>query len=280
MGLFREQALAAYASPDARGGLLRAAPPSGLVLFLLIVGTLACGTAVAATTRVSSSVEGRGVVALEHGALVVRAASDGTITAVNVSPGATLDAPRELVAIDGDSVATAATGHVEFVDVRVGDVVTRGTPLVEIVPDREPLVGYLLVPASERSRLSVGQTVRLHAGSASARRELLGSATITDISARPISSSRETELFGTSDTPSGGLELLVRLALPRAPALTNGATFVGEIPLESRSALSVLVPALADDSALDEDDDEDDDGSAESGDDGDRPETGDARSGS
>ncbi|MBN8611833.1 MAG: hypothetical protein J0L92_14660 [Deltaproteobacteria bacterium] len=143
MGLFREQALAAYANPDARGGLLRAAPPSGLALVLVIVGALGCGVPVAAATPVSTNIEGRGVVALEHGALVLRAASDGTVTAVNAR--------------------------------------------------------------------------------------------------------REAELFGAALASPHDLEILVRVTLPRAPALTNGPTFVGEIPLGARSALSVLVPALSGD---------------------------------
>ena len=191
MGLFREQALAAYANPDARGGLLRAAPPSGLALVLVIVGALGCGVAVAAATPVSTNIEGRGVVALEHGALVLRAASDGTVTAVNVT---------------------------------------------------QPLVGYLLVSAAERRRLSVGQTVRLRVGS-----ELAGTATIADLAAPPLAARRQAELFGAALASPHDLEILVRVTLPQARALTNGATFVGEIPLGTRSALSVLVPALSDD---------------------------------
>lgn len=272
MGLFREQALAAYANPDARGGLLRAAPPSGLALFVVIVGALGCAAAVAATTRVRSSIEGRGVVALERGPIVVRAANGGTITAVNVSAGQTLEVAGVLLAIDGAPIATTSTGHVEFVDVRVGDVVDRGAPLVEIVPDREPLVGHLLVPAARRQRLFDGQEVRIHVGA-----EIVGTATIADVSAQPISVARQAELFGTSASlaPSGP-QLLVRVTLPTAAALTNGAPFLGEIPLESRSALSVLVPALAEHAG--EDDDEAP--GEETDEDGDDAETGEAGSGS
>ena len=238
MGLFREQALAAYANPDARGGLVRAAPPSGLAIFSVIAGALLCATSLAATTPVSTAIEGRGVVALEHGPVIVRAPRDAVVTTVLVRAGAQLDRAVYLLALDGELLAAPTTGHVEFVDVREGDVVTRGTPLVEIVPDREPLTGYLLVPTAERHRVSEGQTVQLRVAGT-----VVGSGRIVDVAAQPISQSRESSLFG-APSQARASSVLVRVAVPRVTALANGTVFVGEIPLESRSALSVLVPAL------------------------------------
>lgn len=238
MGLFREQALAAYSNPDARGGLVRAAPPSGLALFSVIVASLLCATAVAATTRAHVTIDGRGVVALEHGAVVVRATRDATVTSVLVRPGARLERDLQLLSLDGERVAAPTTGHVEFVDVREGDIVTRGTPLVEMVPDREPLIGYVLVPTAERSRVTEGQRVLLRV-----RGEIVATGTVAAVAARPISESREAAIFGAVSHPRES-SLLVRVALPNNRALASGTAFVGEIQLGSRSALSVLVPSL------------------------------------
>ncbi len=238
MGLFREQALAAYSNPDARGGLVRASPPSGLAMFAVIAGSLGATIAVAATTPVTVALEGRGIVALEHGPLIVRAPRDATVTAVLVRAGATVERERYLLALDDQLLAAPTTGHVEFVDVREGDVVARGAQLVEIVPDREPLVGYLAIPIAERSHIADGQRVQLRVDG-----QVVGSGEVVDVAAQPLSDERASELFGAGGGPRER-SLLVRVAISSTAALDNGTSFVGEIELGHRSALSILVPAL------------------------------------
>lgn len=234
-GIFRAEAVASKQNPDTRGGLLIAAPPSGLVPVGVLLAALAVGVAAAAVVRVDVTAQGRGVVRPEEGSVVVRAAEAGIVTQLGVRPGDTLDADAIVARIGEAPVKTTSAGTVDFVDAHLGDVVSQGTPLLELVPSSDGRVALMAISAAQRSRLAPGTPVRLrfdeHASDASAT-----TAKVTRVGAQLLTDARARAIFG-AEAPKEP-SFLVVLELPSG--LRSGMLFTGAITVERPTILELV----------------------------------------
>lgn len=221
---------------------MSASPPSGFLIFSVLAAALIVAGAVAAATPVFVTAEGRGVALLDGGTVVVRAPRDATVTAVSARAGQLVERGALLVAFDGSAVMAPATGQVDFVDVRPGDVVARGAALAEIVPSDEPLVGYVALPVRHRGKVRPGLLIRLRPEGDDAD-DGAETAEIDDVSEQPLSDARAAQIFGAAGVPREP-SFLARFRFGPGSKLRYGHSFVGEIALGRRSALSIVVPWL------------------------------------
>jgi multidrug resistance efflux pump len=246
-GLFREEAVKSYMNPDARGGLLVVAPPSGALPFAVIAAVLGLAAVFAAATEVQITAKGRGVVRPARASVVVRAPRAGRIDALAIRPGQTVTAGEALGRIGDVPLAAPEAGEIEYVDATFGETVAEGAPLFEIVPSSEPLVAYMAVPAAHRARLSPGKEVRLRLDEYPASEYGVAIARIDRVGGELLSDARASTFLGAAaKEPS----FLVTLRLERMPGAArapfrNGMLFEGDIALEQRRAISLLFPALS-----------------------------------
>jgi len=95
--------------PDARGGLLRVAPPSGARMFAVLGLLFAVALWIAVTQTVQVTASGRGVVRPSAGVFVVKAPVGGRVVSVAKQAGKTVaaDAPLLIIEVDGGAGSAA-----------------------------------------------------------------------------------------------------------------------------------------------------------------------------
>ncbi len=228
--LFRAQAVRSYLDPDERGGLLRARPTSGWLAFGVLTAVLVIALAIGVTQRAPVSLKGRGLVAPDRRAVVVRAAVAGVVGRLEHLESQAVTAGDALV-VAGQPVAAPIAGVVERWVVQEGDSVRAGDELVHLSPAGTRLVGRLSLPSRERGRIKVGAPVLVHLDDAAGDDSLPGTA----------------QVLSVSESGADG-ELSVQLELSRAPAGVDAfrprMAFTGELVLRRDRLLVLLFPPL------------------------------------
>lgn len=246
MSLFREQAVRQYSDPEQRGGLLRAAPPSGLRLFvpLALLFVLA---AVASAQKVHVTARGRGVIRPASGVHVVVAPAAGRVARHGVRVGDVVEANAPLFTVVAGlsklDVRAPVAGRIDAFRARDGAMVEAGAPLVRIVPDGGELVAVLAIAAEHRAHLREGSEVRLRLDEHRSDDAGYGLARVVYVSSEPISDDLADPFVASAakQTPHYEVELEPLAMPPRAEGgFRSGMTFTGEIVLHDERIIALL----------------------------------------
>lgn len=214
--------------------------PSWLILAGIILLVLA-GMAWAIWGRTPDAVTGPGMVVPEQGFVEVGTGVRGTVAAIDVSPGDTIEAGVVVARILSDAgpevlVTSPVAGTVATVLVRAGGVTERGTPLLTIEPAGSKVVVVAFVPAGSGKRIQTGMPARISL--ASAPRSQFGTleGRVEAVSPVPVSPERVTLIVGGNLSLAdyfltSGPILEVTVALVPDPSTPSGyAWTTGEGP--------------------------------------------------
>ncbi len=244
-GLFRDEAVAAYQNPETRGGLLAVVPPTGRNVAIPLLLVVVLGVVAALLIRVAVTAEGRGVVQSTGGPVRVAPPMSGTVTALHVRAGDQVKKGAPLFAVNGRTITAPRPGAVDKVATTVGSSVVAHSPtVIEIIPSDAALVGRMTIPARYRSRLRVGDAVRIRldehdgAGHAQGSVERVGG----DVRAADRASAPR-QAGSVPDEPTVLVELRLD-AMPRGVdgEFRHGMAFTGVAVLERERALALLLP--------------------------------------
>lgn len=139
--------------------------PPLLIALTFAVVLLTVGFYAVATAKVTTQVEGTGVMLSGGFTTPVVATQGGQVTSVSVAQGDPITPGQQVAELFvGDALAPVPTplgGQVLQIETRVGEVVTAGDPLMLVVDPGQPLVVTAPVPADEALRLRTGMDVRV-----------------------------------------------------------------------------------------------------------------------
>ena len=245
--LFRDQAVKAYMDPDARGGLVRATPPSLARLFavltLLFVGAVVASIVV----RVKVTARVRGIVRPSEGIFVVRAPATGYVRAVEVTVGQEVLAGTVLARLDAPVLAPVA-GFVDAITVHLDELATAGAPIVKIVPAGDRLAGFLAVPSRYRAHLRVGHEVRVSFDEYPSTEMGFGRGRIRRVSDDVLTPELAAQYLPESEArgPASYLVEVDLLAMPpRARGeFHNGMAFDGVVAVREQRIITLLIEPL------------------------------------
>jgi hypothetical protein len=162
--IFRKAALDRLSSSEELDRLLQVTSPRGWIaltgLSLLLTAALLWGI----FGRVSTTVEGQGILIRPDGVRSIESPRPGVVLNVLVRVGDLIYKDREVVRLSGADQDTSATqlvcsnhsGRVLEVLVREGRTVERGTPLLILEPVDRRLQALIYVPSGEGQRIQPG----------------------------------------------------------------------------------------------------------------------------
>jgi pyruvate/2-oxoglutarate dehydrogenase complex dihydrolipoamide acyltransferase (E2) component len=165
--VFRKEALQRLSSPDELDHLVTVARPRAWLAFGAIALLVLVALGWATFSKVTTTVEGSGILLRGGGITRVDALSEGQIKELLVGVGDHVSAGQRVagldpVAQDGRSeVVSPYAGTVASLQVRAGQYVEAGAPVVTIEAEDEPLLAMLYVPDEAGKRVRPGMEVRL-----------------------------------------------------------------------------------------------------------------------
>lgn len=183
--------------------------PPLLIALTLAVALLSIGFYAVATAKVTTQIDGTGVMLSGGFASPVVATQAGQVTSVAVAPGDQVTTGQEVGQLFvGNAIVPAVSplsGQVLQLEARVGEVVEAGEPLLLIIDPNQPLVVTVPIPADQAMSLRTGQQVRVLPANASNNDPGFVIGEVAGVQALPSGTTRERQDSATdssSPTPS------------------------------------------------------------------------------
>ncbi len=202
--LFRKQAVSAFYSTEARGTLLKIAPPSSVVLFGILTALLVGAGLELTLGHAEVYATGRGVVRPDQPPVVLRAKTNGVVATIDAAPGtrgkrgdrvAALDmAAAEAARATCDTEAARAKAEAEALDERLSQ-------LEKSSGDRDATLALVLIAEARSARQKASSAAaacdRLQATLSSGRIDLPADAMVDHLDVAVGSQVREGDAIAT-----------------------------------------------------------------------------------
>ncbi len=195
-GVFRPRALQGLSAPsDQLDQLLRLTSARGWIALLALVSVVIAGVLYGFLGNIPTTVSGRGIFLPAGGLIRVDAPAAGTLTTINARVGDRVTRGSPIATLRASSgaglpVTSAVSGTVTEVLVDVGNYVVPGAELAVVEPVGEHVTAIIYVSAGQGKAVEPGMAAHLAPSTAPSEQygQVIG--TVTSVSEFPVSSER------------------------------------------------------------------------------------------
>ncbi len=267
--IFRKVAVERLASPDQVDQLMQVTHARGWLALGAIVAIIAAALVWGIVGSIPTQINGEGILIATGGINTVEAPEAGKITKLYVTVGQHIGANEEVAEFTTETgqtvpILSSYRGRVTEITVDAGSLVDRGTRLLTLVDDEQPLEAVIYLSPTDGKRVAVGRSVLISPATIAKEEYGYVLGTVTSVGELPSTYEGMFRVLKNEDLVNelraGGAPVEVRVTLtansanfsgyqwtsPRGPdvKLMNGTPATALINIDSRRPLSLVLPFL------------------------------------